>query len=703
MRDFALQRNVISTHPCLFPPLPSYIYLPRYLLLLIMFILMVHLTEANAQFIETGLMTLPRCNQTATLLHNGKVLIVGGTDERPDTRNPNFLRSEIYDPSTGTFSFAGSLNVPRSGHTATLLDNGKVLIVGGTSIWSSENLGKIELYDPLSDTFSVVATLGYERQFHTSTLLPNGNVLIIGGNPSSVTHDIDMQKSVLIFNPQTNSLTNGGVHKGRFGHSAVRLNNGKILIVGGLRTTTSGMTESAEKAELYDPHSMTFTEIGAPYYWTWPSGPATLLHDGRVLIGPSITGSVDGSDFRGPSRGVIFDPSTNTFSMTGNFVLNRSSDGTTSTLLASGIVLFTGGNSFPPNTYTKEAEVFDPASLTMSQVGNMAVIRRYHTATLLLDGRVLIVGNSWYRGGSTTSGRDMVARRAELYVPPATIPVAPSNLQATTLSSSSIALQWRDNSNNESGFTVEQATGSGTFLPLGTVGINQVTATNTDLAAATTYRYRVRSFNSAGNSAYSNIASATTLGASAQVTRFTNNTSYFLISLIVDGTQHIPTADMSIAPGAYREINLPQGQHSYIVDNGFWDGVNPYLMYKWSGNFIQPSGTNVITFNDPTIYQVLTVFNASGSALWSGTYWDNIGMPHTMAYRFTIDGRWIRYVDNESIENGSYFLIRRDPSTFTLTFSVGIYEGTYYEIGSHFIMRNGPSYWPSIDYYYQGP
>jgi titin len=96
---------------------------------------------------------------------------------------------------------------------------------------------------------------------------------------------------------------------------------------------------------------------------------------------------------------------------------------------------------------------------------------------------------------------------------PDVVPTSPSGLSATTISATQINLSWSDNASNESGFLIERSTDGINFTQIGTVGAGVTTYTDSGLAAATTYYYRVRATNSAGNSAYSNIASATTIAA----------------------------------------------------------------------------------------------------------------------------------------------------------------------------------------------
>jgi len=121
-------------------------------------------------------MTTAREQHTATLLADGKVLIVGGTTSTGAGDLHPTATVEIYDPATGLFSDTGSMSEARSLHTATLLPSGNVLVVGG----GVEN-STAELYDPTTGTFSITGGMEVGRSGHTATLLSNGSVLVAGG------------------------------------------------------------------------------------------------------------------------------------------------------------------------------------------------------------------------------------------------------------------------------------------------------------------------------------------------------------------------------------------------------------------------------------------------------------------------------------------------------------------------------------------
>jgi hypothetical protein len=122
--------------------------------------------------------------RTATLLENGRVLLAGGEHEDFG----RFKTAELYDPSTGTFARTGDMAFVRDGHTATLLADGTVLIAGGEGNDGCDQPGcaitsmsSLETYDPAKGVFALAGTMKVRREFHRATLLKDGRVLITGG------------------------------------------------------------------------------------------------------------------------------------------------------------------------------------------------------------------------------------------------------------------------------------------------------------------------------------------------------------------------------------------------------------------------------------------------------------------------------------------------------------------------------------------
>jgi sugar lactone lactonase YvrE len=139
---------------------------------------------ATGTFAYTGSMNAARAAQTATLLPSGSVLVVGGTSS---SLGSALASAELYNPATGAFILTGSLNTAREAHTATLLPNGSILIAGGLGNSSGDSvLASAELYSPAAGIFTLTGSMNVARYDHTATLLQDGLVLITGGKNSPV-------------------------------------------------------------------------------------------------------------------------------------------------------------------------------------------------------------------------------------------------------------------------------------------------------------------------------------------------------------------------------------------------------------------------------------------------------------------------------------------------------------------------------------
>jgi hypothetical protein len=324
-------------------------------------------------FAATGVMATARFAHTATLLNTGKVLVVGGDG----TNGLPVATAELYDPSTGTFSTTGSMAAARAFFAAALLPSGKVLVTGGLDA-AGNPLQTAEVYDPGTGTFSATHTnMTIARASHTATLLNTGNVLVVGWDNAFAE----------LFDPVTGDFTaTGSMLTPRVSHTATLLKSGKVLVTGGIQGVPPTTTVLAE-AELYDPVAGTFSKTTGSMATARQWHSASLLTDGTVLV----VGGMDDNSGHSVASAEVFDPTTQLFTAT-KAPMGAARAYPTSTTLTDGTVLVTGGDNGA--TPLALAEVYDPTTGTFSPTGSMLAARAIHTATLLTGGHVLVVGGS---------------------------------------------------------------------------------------------------------------------------------------------------------------------------------------------------------------------------------------------------------------------------------------------------------------------
>jgi hypothetical protein len=330
-------------------------------------------------------MTAARMSHAAALLRNGKVLIAGGATGSGDMC---LASAELYDEASGTFSPTGSMATTRAGTPAVVLKDGRVLIAGGYYFDADGNtvaLASAELYDPAHGTFSATGSMAEARYGHTATLLEDGRVLVAGGTKDRG----PTLASAELYDPQTGSFSpTGWMTTARVGHTATLLENGLVLLAGGSRAREPANPTYLDLAELYDPAHGTFSATGsmaeARYGHT-----ATLLEDGRVLVAGGMTlgeGGVKAS----LASAELYDPANAGFSSAGSMASPRG--GHVALVLADGRLLIAGGSVYDPlkPTYLSSAELYPGGAFTPAS--SMTVARFGGTATLLKSGRVLIAG-----------------------------------------------------------------------------------------------------------------------------------------------------------------------------------------------------------------------------------------------------------------------------------------------------------------------
>ncbi|KYF68584.1 Kelch repeat-containing protein [Sorangium cellulosum] len=228
--------------------------------------------------------------QTAlTLLPSGLVLRTGGSDDERVLKE-----AVLYDPATNTWSSAGTMSVTRHLHTATLLQDGRVLVVGGYTLNSDERPAgrtSVEIYDPATGAWTAAAPTNLPRMQHTATLLPSGRVLVVGGGgqiyggtEEEVVVLVDAGETAEIYDPASDTwtLTPPPNFRHTWASAVAPMPHGRVMAIG------------SEGAEIYKESNDTWTVIDDPIRRGFHT--ATTLQDGSVLI----TGGYDATYFSNP-------------------------------------------------------------------------------------------------------------------------------------------------------------------------------------------------------------------------------------------------------------------------------------------------------------------------------------------------------------------------------------------------------------------
>src|SRR5438128_6324559 len=342
--------------------------------------------ENVAGWTFTGAMTTPRYGHTATLLRNGKVLVAGGAGPK-NCYGPSIRTAELFDPATGTWSETGSLNRARSNHTATLLQNGEVLVAGGIADTSAE------LYDPKTGTWRSTGSMNTKGKYISATLIPTGKVLAVGASYAGVI-------GAELYDPETGTGTTT-IAPNTGGSPAFLVNaGGKVLAI----AEGSPWAYDAElSAQLVDMSTEQWRAVAdLKMFWV---AYVTLVGDDNVLV----TG-LYGANF--PTQAKLFNPFSEKWSIPGPLSTFRHYGGYTATLLGNGQVLAAGGVDYNSGRPVTAEELYNPGSRTWTFTSRLLKSRHRHTATLLPDGQVLVAG-----GVEGISCDDAALRSAELYAP----------------------------------------------------------------------------------------------------------------------------------------------------------------------------------------------------------------------------------------------------------------------------------------------
>ncbi len=360
---------------------------------------------------------------SAVVLQDGRVFIVGGQDSQANLAGLALASGEIYDPAFDTFTITGGLNTPRTSHTATLLQQGGVLIAGGAD-QNRQPTSKAELYDRKSGRLIPTSSpLNVPRAGHAAVRLRNGRVLIVGGS---------VDRTAEIYDPRTDNftLTSSMMTAIRLGLTATLLTDGKVLIAGGLNNHNI----SQATAELYDPRTDSFTAVAAAMTAARAVHAAVRLRNGKVLI---AGGTVDAILSHALNSAELYDSRKMTFTATKPMASART--GPAIAPLPFNSALVSGGND-QTSTILDTAEVFVSSFGGFVPVANlMTEPREFHTATVLTGGQVLVAGGD-KNSQNATASTDLYNPRTNSFAPGPTMTAVRDSYTATRLPSGQVLI-----------------------------------------------------------------------------------------------------------------------------------------------------------------------------------------------------------------------------------------------------------------------
>ena len=352
-------------------------------------------------------MTVARVGHTATVLTDGQVLVIGGANAEIGV----VASVEIYDPATENWELADDITTVRVGHTATLLSDGRVLVVGGVGPDGDTPVTGAEFFDPTSGTWSSAGIVLTPRLGHTATLLNDGRVLVVG-------EDNLYEPNAELFDPQTGTWLQAGSPAGpRFRHTATLLSDGRVLVAGGVLKVDGTPTGSVE---IFDP----FTDLwssAASMAEARSRHSAVAMTNGRVMISSGASTSDDGPGGELAST-EIFDPATGQWAtITPACDARYSHSGSLIADWGDGHLVLGGGQGEKKAADTVIS--YDPATNRWSKATGLRLVRVGAAISLMTDGSVIIAG------GSLKSSYEVATLREDPEVQSAVVTYRPADIE----------------------------------------------------------------------------------------------------------------------------------------------------------------------------------------------------------------------------------------------------------------------------------
>ena len=354
------------------------------------------LFDGTDAWARTAPLNAPRDGFASVRLRDGRVLVTGGYTGVTATAGVlAYSSARIYDPQTGTWAKPGLMHVARYQPSAALLADGRVLVAGG--VYADENSfdtrASAELFDPGTGKWSVTGSMKTARSAASAVTLDDGRVLVVGG----VDSDGDPLRTAEVFDPDSGRWSSAGsLAKARAGFTLTLLPDGSVLAVGGDPGGSWASDKPLASAERFDPSSGTWSPA-ASMATPRTLHVAALLEDGTVLVAggndralvlPSGTSAVPGE----PGGAIVF----------------ASAPGDAR-------VALTPLNAFPPPTAS--TEIYDPVTDSWSTAAPMASRRAAASAVALDDGSVLVIGGYGSWGQVSTPYCPNELATAERYLP----------------------------------------------------------------------------------------------------------------------------------------------------------------------------------------------------------------------------------------------------------------------------------------------